>query len=45
MNPKMEMNVCNSNTNWLRGEHACTKDSKKDDKKRKKNEKNDLEVD
>ena len=22
----MEMNVCNANTNWLKGEQDCTKD-------------------
>lgn len=33
----MEMNVCNANTNWLRGEQDCTKGSQKDDKKRRKN--------
>ncbi len=39
--PKMEMNVCNANTNWLRGEHDCTKDSKKMTKRGEK--KKDLE--
>ncbi len=38
----MEMNVCNANTNWLRGEHDCTKDSKKTTKRERKI-KNDLE--
>lgn len=32
----MEINVCNANTNWLRGEHDCTKDSKKMTKRERK---------